>query len=185
MHDVPAPEPSDAALLEAIGRRERTAFEELYRRYARAVLGLALRRLSDRGSAEDATQETFAAVWRSAHTYDPAKGAGAPWLYTIARNVIVDRTRRRREPPAEHVPEHASPDRGPAEHVEAEWVAWRVHRALVGLAERERLVLELAYFSELSQSEIAAFLDIPLGTVKTRTRTALSRLADVLEGELR
>jgi RNA polymerase sigma-70 factor, ECF subfamily len=182
---VSVPDPSDATLLERVGRRDTAAFDDLYHRFARAVLGLALRRLGDRGAAEDATQETFAAVWRAAPSFDAARGSGAAWLFTVARNVIVDRARRRHDTPAGEMPEQASPEIGPAEQVESEWAAWRVHRALTGLVEHERVVVELAYFSELSQSEIAAFLDIPLGTVKTRTRAALSRLAEALEDDLR
>jgi RNA polymerase sigma-70 factor (ECF subfamily) len=133
--------------------------------------------------AEDAVQETFAAIWRSARTYRPERGAGAPWLYAVARNAIVDRSRSRTEPPAE-APDTASLEPTPAERAEASYVSWRVHRALEGLPENERDVIELAYYGELSQSEIADFLGIPLGTVKTRTRAGLSRLADLLEGEL-
>ena len=76
------------------------------------------------------------------------------------------------------------PEAGPADRAEQSWVAWRVHRALEQLPESERSVLELAYWSGLSQSEIAEFLGIPLGTVKTRTRSGLRRLADELEGQL-
>ena len=175
---------SDRDLLVRIGDGDREAFEILYQRYARSVLGLALRRLGDRGRAEDAVQETFAAIWRSARSYRPERGAGAPWLYAVARNAIADRGRVRPDVAAEVTDEPAS-EPGPAERVEAEWTAWRVHRALEELPDRERTVLELAYWSELSQSEIADFLNIPLGTVKTRTRSGLTRLADVLEDELR
>jgi RNA polymerase sigma-70 factor (ECF subfamily) len=174
---------SDGELIERIGSGDRGAFELLYRRYARPVLGLALRRLGDRGRAEDAVQETFAAIWRSARSYRPERGAGAPWLYAVARNAIADRGRARREPPAE-VPETVSAEPGPDEQAETGWVAWRVHRAFEELPATEREVLELAYWGELSQSEIADFLQIPLGTVKTRTRSGLARLAGLLEGEL-
>jgi RNA polymerase sigma-70 factor, ECF subfamily len=175
--------PTDGDLISRVARRDANAFELLYRRYARPVFGLALRRLGDRMRAEDAVQETFAAVWRSARTYRPERGAGAPWLYTVARNAIVDRSRSRHEPPAE-VPETAAVEPGPAERAEASYIAWRVHRALEELAPNERDVIELAYYGELSQSEIADFLGIPLGTVKTRTRAGLGRLADLLDGEL-
>ena len=95
----PAPQPlddspSDAELLARVGERDREAFEMLYGRYVRPVFGLALRRLGDRGHAEDAVQEAFAAVWRSASTYRPERGAAGGWLYTVARNAIVDRLRR-------------------------------------------------------------------------------------------
>jgi RNA polymerase sigma-70 factor (ECF subfamily) len=174
---------TDGELVERVAAGDRDAFDELYRRYARAVHGLALRRLGDRGRAEEATQEVFTAIWRSARSYDPARGAGAPWLFTIARNAVVDGLRRAPEPPTE-VPETASDEAGPPERAEQAWTAFRVHRAVETLPDHERPVIELAYWSGLSQSEIAAFLNLPLGTVKTRTRTALARLADLLEEEL-
>jgi RNA polymerase sigma-70 factor (ECF subfamily) len=173
---------TDSALLIRVAERDRAAFELLYQRYVRSVFGLALRRLRDRQRAEDAVQETFTAVWRSAGSYRPERGPAAPWLYAIARNAIVDRMRARHEPPAE-VPDLASSEPGPSDHAESSYVAWRVHRALEELPDKEREVVELAYWSGLSQSEVAEFLHIPLGTVKTRTRSALSRLAGVLEGE--
>ena len=174
---------TDDELIQRVAERDREAFDELYRRYTRPLLGLALRRLGDRGRAEDALQDAFAAVWRSAGSYDPARGAGAAWLYTVARNAIVDGARRRLEPPAD-APETAASVAGPDEHAEAAWLAWRVHRAIEELPEHERKVIELAYWGEQSQSEIAEFLHVPLGTVKTRTRSGLARLADLLDGEL-
>jgi RNA polymerase sigma-70 factor, ECF subfamily len=176
--------PTDGELIQRIAAGDSNAFEVLYHRYVRSVFGLALRRLGDRMRAEDAVQETFAAIWRSARTYRPERGPGAPWLYTVARNAIVDRARGRHEPPSE-IPDTASGEPTPEERAETSYVAWRVHRALVGLPANERDVVELAYYGGLSQSEVAEFLGIPLGTVKTRTRSALHRLADVLEGELR
>src|SRR3954454_7884586 len=179
MAGMDLPMDPDGDLLRRIGDGDGTAFEQLYQRYSRPVFGLALRRLGDRGRAEDAVQETFAAVWRSARTYRPERGPGAPWLYAVARNAIVDRGRARREPPME-APDTASSEPGPAEQAEEGWVAWRVHRALEELPEREREVIALAYWSGLSQSEVAEFLGIPLGTVKTRTRAALQRLSEIL-----
>jgi RNA polymerase sigma-70 factor (ECF subfamily) len=180
---VASVEASDSLLLQRIASGDRDAFETLYGRYARSVFGLALRRLGDRGRAEDAVQETFASIWRAAKSYRPEVGPGAPWLYAVARNAIFDRGRARPEPAADR-PEEAAAGPGPPEHAEHEWIAWRIHRALAELPDRERSVVELAYWSELSQSEIAQFLNIPLGTVKTRTRSALAHLADILEGEL-
>jgi RNA polymerase sigma-70 factor (ECF subfamily) len=175
---------SDEELLERIGFGDKPAFETLYRRYARPVLGVAVRRLGDRGRAEDALQEVFLSVWRSASTYRRERGRATAWLYAVARNAIADRGRRRPEPP-EEVPDQASPDAGPDERAEETWVGWRVHRALEQLPEHERELIALAYWSGLSQSEIAERLSIPLGTVKTRTRAALAKLADELEEELR
>jgi len=174
---------TDGELIARVADGDANAFELLYRRYSRPVFALALRRLGDRGRAEDAVQETFASIWRSAGSYRQDRGPGAPWLYAVARNAIVDRRRRLGPPPAESVDEVAQ-EPGPDERAETSWTAWRIHRALGELPEHERRLIELAYWGGLSQSEIAEFLDIPLGTVKTRTRSALSRLADVLEGEL-
>ena len=178
------PEPTDGQLIVRVGAGDRGAFDELHGRYARAVLGLALRRLGDRGRAEDATQDAFVAIWRSAKTYDPARGRGAAWLYAVARNAITDGQRRTPEPVAE-LEEGPGREPDPADEAARSWTAWRVHRALEELPDHERPIIELAYWHGLSQSEIAAQLAIPLGTVKTRTRRALSRLADALEEELR
>src|SRR5476649_1987676 len=105
---------SDTELLVRVADRDREAFEILYGRYVRPVFGLALRRLRDRQRAEDAVQETFASVWRSAHSYRPERGPAAPWLYTVARNAIVDRQRAKVEQPAE-IPDSPSGEPGPAE----------------------------------------------------------------------
>jgi RNA polymerase sigma-70 factor (ECF subfamily) len=95
-------------------------------------------------------------------TYRPERGPGAPWLYAVARNAIVNQTRIRAEPAAE-APDSPSDQPGPPEHAESDWVNWRVHRALEDLPEHERTLIELAYWGGLSQSEIAVRLSIPLG----------------------
>ena len=99
---------TDAELIGLIAGGDSRAFEELHRRYARSVLGIALRRIGDRGRAEDATQDTFASVWRSAARYDPARGQAASWLYTVARNAIVDGLRRTPAPTVADPPEIAA-----------------------------------------------------------------------------
>ncbi|HJQ51357.1 MAG TPA: sigma-70 family RNA polymerase sigma factor [Gaiellaceae bacterium] len=179
-----ASDPSDAELLARVGEHDREAFEILYGRYVRPVFSLALRRLHDRGHAEDAVQEAFAAIWRSASTYRPERGAAGGWLYTVARNAIVDRLRRNGPSADAELPELVSGEPGPAQQAEDSEVSWRVHRALEELQPREREVIELAYWSGMSQSEVAEYLGLPLGTVKTRTRSGLAKLAEVLEGEL-
>jgi len=176
---------TDGNLLQRIADGDSAAFETLYHRFARPLFGLALRMLRDRSRAEDAVQETFTAIWRSAASYKPERGPGAPWLYAVARNAIVDRARARGEATFADPPEAVAPDAGPDDRAESAYVSWRVHRAVQELPEHEREVLELAYWSGLSQSEVARFLDIPLGTVKTRTRSGLGHLADLLEGEFR
>jgi RNA polymerase sigma-70 factor (ECF subfamily) len=186
---VPSPDPaptldsSDAELLARVGEGDREAFELLYRRYVRPLFGLALRRLGDRGHAEDAVQDAFAAIWRSASTYRPERGAAGGWLYTVARNAIVDRLRRNGLSTDAELPELVSSEPGPPERAEDSYVSVRVHRALEELQPREREVIELAYWSGMSQSEVADYLGLPLGTVKTRTRSGLAKLASLLEGE--
>src|SRR3954452_13322655 len=140
----PEPEPSvdatDADLLVRVADRDRFAFEALYRRYVRSVYGIALRRLRDRQRAEDAVQETFTAVWRSAASYKPERGPAAPWLYAIARNAIVDRLRARTDTLAE-APEVASGEPGPAGGAEAAFLRVPRPRRLGELPEKEREVL--------------------------------------------
>lgn len=177
-------DPTDATLIARVAGGDRTAFEELHRRYARAIYGLALRRIRDRGRAEDATQDVFAAVWRSAARYDPARGAGAPWLFVVARNAVTDVLRRTPETPTDELGQSASREPGPDQRAEADWEAWQVHRAVETLPDTERPLVELAYWGGMTQSEIAGYLNLPLGTVKTRTRAALARLALTLEEEL-
>ncbi len=138
---------SAGELLWQIAERDSTAFEILYRRYARPVYGLALRRLRDREAAEDATQRAFAVIWRSAETYVPEREDGARWLFTVALSAIVDRPRAESE-------------------AEEEWPAFRVHAAVAELPEEERVPLELACWGGRSQSEIAELLGLPLDTVK-------------------
>jgi RNA polymerase sigma-70 factor (ECF subfamily) len=176
---------SDAELLAQVADGDHGAFEELHRRYARSVLGIALRRIGDRGRAEDAMQDTFTSVWRSAARFDPARGKATSWLFTVARNAIVDCLRRRPDATTADPPDVPANDPGPDDAAESEWVSWRVHRALETLPQQERMLVELAYWGGLSQSEIAERVGIPLGTVKTRTRSALHRLADDLGEELR
>jgi RNA polymerase sigma-70 factor, ECF subfamily len=158
---------SDGELLRRLAERDAAAFEILYRRYARPVYGLALRWLRDREAAEDATQRAFTAIWRSAVTYVPERDGGARWLFTVARNTIVD-PRPELDPP-------------PEPGTEDEWLAFRVHAALAELPEPERVALELAYWGGGSQSEIAGVLGLAPGIVGIRTRSALARLAMRLE----
>ena len=147
------------------------------------MLGLALHRLRDRGRAEDAVQEVFASIWRAAGTYRPDRGPGAPWVYAVGRNAITSRWRKRPEPAVEPL-ERPSLEAGPPEQAEQAWRSFCVHRALETLPDDQRQLVELAYWGDLSQSEIAERLELPLGTVKTRTRAALKRLAEALREDL-
>lgn len=172
----------DAGLLAlVVDERDEAAFSEFYRRKARPVYSLIRRRIVDRGMADEAAQDAFTAVWRSARGYRPARGAVDAWLFTIARHAAYDVMRRRRPVVVGEAPDPVDPSLSPDEAVLAEMENFRVHAAVDRLPCREREIIERAYFQEMSQSEIAADLGVPLGTVKTRNRSALRRLADMLQ----
>ncbi len=175
---------TDEQLLERVAdHRDAGAFSELYSRYARAVYSLVSRTLRDRDAGEDVAQEAFTAVWRAARSYKPERGSAVAWLFTIARNAAVDAARARKPVAYGDPPDSPDPSPTPDVEVAAGLDAFRVHAAVDALPEREREVINLAYFEGLSQSEVADRLALPLGTVKTRTRAGLARLADRLERE--
>jgi RNA polymerase sigma-70 factor (ECF subfamily) len=172
---------SDEDLLELVARRrDADAFEALYSRYSRAVYGVVRRVVGDRGRSEDVVQEAFASVWRAAASYRRERGTAAAWLFAISRNAAADALRARVPAVLADPPDQPDTAPGPGESAAATLEAFTVHAAVDALPEREREVIELAYFDGLSQSEVAERLSLPLGTVKTRTRSGLSRLADRL-----
>jgi RNA polymerase sigma-70 factor, ECF subfamily len=182
---VPPDTLSDEDLLERVAReRDRDAFEVLYGRYARAVYSLVVRIVRDRHTGEDVAQEAFAAVWRAAAGYHRGRGSAAGWMFAIARNAAIDSGRARVPLVVGEMPDRPDPSPLPDDQAIRELEAFRVHVAVDSLPEREREVIELAYFSGLAQSEIAERLELPLGTVKTRTRSALQRMAPLLREEV-
>jgi RNA polymerase sigma-70 factor (ECF subfamily) len=172
---------SDEDLLELVAkRRDEAAFDELYRRYARAMHGVVRRLVGDHTRSEDVVQEAFTKAWRAAAGYRRERGPATGWLFAIARNAAIDALRSRGAASYSEVPDIADDGAGPDERTLAAEQTFRVHAAVDGLPDQEREVIELAYFDGLSQSEVAARLGAPLGTVKTRTRRALARLAEGL-----
>src|SRR5215212_3361707 len=158
------------------------AISTLYDRYSRTVFGVGLNILGDRSMAEELVQEVFLKVWRSSRTFDPSRGSFSTWLYRVTRNLALDLYRKRasRVRPVPDGDSHIAATRdsspGPQETVDDSWLSWRISRALEGLDAPHREVIELAYFRGLSQREISRQTGIPLGTVKTRTSSALKRL---------
>jgi RNA polymerase sigma-70 factor (ECF subfamily) len=172
---------SDEDLLELVAeRRDEAAFDEFYGRYGRAVYAVVVRQIGDRAGSEDVVQQAFTNVWRAAAGYRRERGPATGWLFAIARNAAVDALRRRAAASRWEAPDLPDDGPGPDERVAAAEGAFRVHAAVDRLPDQEREVIELAYFDGLSQSEVAARLGAPLGTVKTRTRRALAHLADRL-----
>jgi len=175
---------SDEDLLELVAeRRDEAAFDELYGRYGRAVYAVVVRLIGDRARSEDVCQQAFTNVWRGAAGYRRERGPATGWLFAIARNAAFDALRSREAPSRWEVPDLLDEGPGPDERAAAAEQVFRVHAAVDGLSDREREVIELAYYDGLSQSEVAARLGAPLGTVKTRTRRALAHLANRLAEE--
>ena len=173
----------DSELLRAVARGDEAAFARVYDRYAPILLGLMLRILRSRPEAEDVLQEVFLQVWQQARSFDPARGRAFTWLATLARSRAIDRLRAvdSRERAAQRSAEDGQPPAAESQRW-ADEEAIRAERA--ELPEEQRQVLVLAYLDGMSQSEIAAAKNQPLGTVKTRTRTGLKRLSDTLRVKL-
>lgn len=159
---------------------------ELYDRYTPLLYPLALRILRSPADAEDAVQEAWIQVWKRAAAYDPKRGTVAAWLLTVVRTRALDRyrslsSRARAEGKVEVDPVAATAE--PSASATQGQLGARVREALATLAPQQRQVIEIAYFEGLSQSEIAARLQSPLGTVKSWTRQGLARLRELLPRE--
>ena len=182
--DDAAREPSDEQVLEAVGHGDDDALGVLYDRFGRLAYRLAFRILRDRALAEDAVQEAFLAVWRSADAYKRERAKPSTWILTVVHRRAVDLVRReqsRRGEPLEAAPEPAS---GPAdEDVVLRDRRAAVQAALTELPGEQRQALELAYYGGLTQSELAERLGVPLGTVKSRMFAGLGRLRELLAAD--
>ncbi len=187
MHAQPS-EISDNELLHAIARGDENALAATYDRYRLILFGLILRILHDRQEAEDVLQETFLQVWRRAGDFDEARGRVFTWLVTIARSRALDRLRAlgSRAKLADEVMAHSSEPVGDAaEDALKSEQGTIVREALAELPEEQRRALFLAYFEGLTQTEISARLGEPLGTVKTRMRSGLMKLRELLRQKSR
>jgi RNA polymerase sigma factor (sigma-70 family) len=169
---------SDEALLAGLGSGDRDAAAVFVRRFQRRVFGLTLSILRDRGAAEEAAQESFVRAWRHASAYDPRRGTVAAWLLTIARNVSINMlTARRFDPVDPEVVLAMEGNRPPEAGAEAQ-VADRelLREPLARLPEDQRRALALAVFYGFTAREISELDGVPLGTVKTRIRSAMLKL---------
>lgn len=175
---------SDVELLELVADvRDQAAFSEFFSRKARPVYSLLQRQVGDHGMADDAVQEAFISVWRFARSYRKERGAVDAWLFTVARHAAHHVLHRRRLVALSDPPDTADPAPTPEQATMTEMENFRIHAAVERLPCREREVIERAYFQDMSQSQIAADLSVPLGTIKTRNRSALRHLADILDEE--
>jgi len=172
------------ALLRQSARGDEQAFAALYDATAARVHGLVLRVIRDPAQAEEVTQEVFLQVWRTAARFDEAKGSPLAWLMTLAHRRAVDRVRAAeavsRQDTSYHRNNHVVDHDSTAEAAEKSMEARRVRAALAELTPVQREALELAYFGGYTHSEVAAMLDLPVGTAKTRIRDGLIRMRDAI-----
>lgn len=187
----PAPpvETSDAELVHRVSLGDTAALEALYNRYARVVYSFAMRIVSDPMLAEEILQEVFVRTWRQADRFQRSRGNFGSWLLSITHNLAIDEIRKRQRRPQKSdsvdvsdalfglVDEATNVE----EAAQASALRMRIKTALLTLPEAQRDAIELAFFSGMSQREIAAHLDIPLGTIKTRMRLGLKKLRLELE----
>jgi RNA polymerase sigma-70 factor (ECF subfamily) len=174
------------ALVRSIAARDQRALHALYERSHRFVFTLIVRITNNRQTAEEVTVDVFHDVWRRAPTYDPANGTVLGWVMNQARSRAIDRVRlEQRKKRVDHHPDDTAPAAapgGPHETFDLKQQAGLLRNALTLLTPHERQAIESAFFSELTHAEVAARLNEPLGTVKTRIRSGLSKLRQALAG---
>jgi RNA polymerase sigma-70 factor (ECF subfamily) len=177
------PDTMEALVIAIADRADRQAFATLFGHFAPRVKGFLMRRGANAALAEEVAQETMLSVWRKAASFQPERGAASTWIFTIARNLAVDRNRRDR---------NALPDEpDPSEQAEAPASAealilaaereTRLRAAIATLSPEQSTIVSLAFFQDRPHSEVAAELGIPLGTVKSRIRLAVARLRTLLD----
>jgi RNA polymerase sigma-70 factor (ECF subfamily) len=178
---------ADRQILAAVAGGSADALERLYDRYAATAYGLARRILAQQDLAEEVVQDVFAQVWREAGRYDAARASVAGWIVLLTRTRAIDRLRARRARPDQDrsvdpgdVAPLAARERSPEQVAMSSEDAQAVRSALERLPDEQRALVTLAYYEGLTHSEIAALTGVPLGTIKTRLRAAMTTLRGVL-----
>lgn len=174
-----APESNDdfVLLVERISTsQDRAAFAQLFRHFAPRVKAFLMKSGADSGLAEECTQEVMATLWTKAHMFDPSRASVATWVFTIARNRKIDAIRRQRRPEPEELPwgPEAEPDQADVMSLRQE--SEKLTEAIAALPEKQKDLIQRAYFGDLTHNEIAEQTGLPLGTIKSRIRLALERL---------
>ena len=156
--------------------QDRAAFAQLFRHFAPRVKAFLMKSGADASLAEECTQEVMATLWTKAHMFDPTRASVATWVFTIARNRKIDAIRRRKRPEPEELPwgPEAEPDQVDVMSLRQE--SEKLTEAIAALPEKQRDLIQRAYFGDLSHNEIAEQTGLPLGTIKSRIRLALERL---------
>ena len=176
--------PSLSDLVVAVGRRrDRVAFAGLFAHFAPRLKAYLMRGGCEASAAEEVVQEVMVTLWRRAETFDPSQASASTWVFTIARNKRIDMVRRERRPEIDPDDPALRPEAEPAaDHaVETAQDSKRLQAAMTVLPAEQQEILRLAYFEDLPHSAIAERCDMPLGTVKSRIRLALTRLRKTLK----
>ena len=162
-------------------RQDRAAFARLFGHFAPRVKAFLMKGGAPAGTAEDCAQEVMATVWTKSHLFDPGRASVATWVFTIARNKRIDVIRRERRPEPEDLP--WGPEAEPAQEdvLGLAQDSERLKTALRALPEKQRVLIERAYWGDLSHSEIAGELELPLGTIKSGIRLALEKLRHAMD----
>jgi RNA polymerase sigma-70 factor (ECF subfamily) len=170
------------ALVERVrDHKDRAAFSELFRHFAPRVKAFLMKSGAGETLADECTQEVMATLWTKAHLFDPSRASVSTWVFTIARNRKIDALRRQRRPEPEDLPwgPEAGPDQADALALQQE--TDKLAKAIAELPDKQRKLIEKAYFGDLSHSEIAEETGLPLGTIKSRIRLALERLRHAMK----
>ena len=179
-----------AALLAAMARGDKSALARLYDSLGKPLYSLAYRVINDASEAQDIVQDVFLQMWRTAGSYDTSRGSVFGWAATLTRNRAIDRVRmrkRRAELLAASAPELQPSSASDHDSSDVLWLREKsgaVRAALAELASDQQAAIELAFFSGLTQQEIAAKLNEPLGTIKARIRRGLLKLREILPARL-
>lgn len=176
---------TDTELISGIVNRNRQAFDLFYDRYAQIIFNLCVRILKEEAEAEDVLQEIFVQIWREAERFDPSRASVKTWLFTIARSRSLDRYRSRKTAKSrvDDGAEEGLEQLASGEDLQTATVMQRyVSNALGQLTKEQKTVLELSYYQGMTQEEIAARLGEPLGTIKSRIRSALTKLRSIFSG---
>lgn len=165
-----------ACMVAIADSQDRSAFAELFRHFAPKVKAFLMKGGADESLAEECMQDVMATLWRKAGMYDPARASVATWIFTVARNRKIDLIRRYSRPEPEDLPWGPESEPDQEEVVALQQESAKLAAALKELPEKQRVLIERAYFGDMSHSELAAETGLPLGTIKSRIRLALDRL---------
>ncbi len=180
---------SDGALMRRFAKRDRPAADALYGRFSSRIYGLGIVMLGSDAAAQDLVQDTFVKLWRSADRYDASRGKLETWVLLVARSLAIDALRRRvleaRSLETLGPPVEADPRPQPDDVAATADLVDRARRAMEHLSGEQRAALELAYFGGKTSAEVAELEGIPIGTAKTRIRSALLRLRETMAEEQR